>query len=134
MSRIAAAWAAGIFLAAALAAPRGAAAQDRARLDVPGEIACIKIGWEDDDPTRDARQYSLRNTCDHAVTAHWCAGDECRIASDHAPIAAGASVKRWVRKQKGQHVGVVAACAARRGDDEVKYDPATNQCWANVAY
>jgi hypothetical protein len=111
-----------------------AAAADRARLDVPGENACIAIVWEDDDPTQSARRYGLRNTCDHAVSAHWCTGDECRLASDAATLAAGATVKRWVRKQKGQHVNVVAACPARRGDDEVQYDAQTNRCWANVAY
>lgn len=117
-----------------MAAPRAAAAQDRARLEIPGEAACLKIGWEDDDPTRSARQYSLKNSCDHAVMAYWCTGDACRRPSDGAMVAAGATVKRWVQKQKGQHVGVVAACALKRGDDDVQYDPATNQCWANVVY
>ena len=60
-----------------LAASGRAASADRARLDIPGEAACIKIGWEDDDPTRSARQYGVRNTCDHAVMAYWCTGDEC---------------------------------------------------------
>ena len=49
-------------------------------------------------------------------------------------VAAGTTVKRWVHKQKGQHVNVVAACALKRGDDAVQFDPATNRCWVNVAY